>query len=100
MAEAWGAIAVDQSQATGEPGYGIGGGESESEAKTNAITFCRENGTANGCKIMVTYENCGGVASNGHEIGWAMASTRKAVEINALKACGKDNCQLVTSDCN
>ena len=100
LAEPWGAIAIDQSQATKEPGYGIGGGDSEEEAKKNAIKFCHESGTVDGCKIMVTYKNCGGIASNGHDIGWAMAPTKKDVEINAIKACGKDDCKVVTSDCN
>jgi len=99
-ADAWGAIAIDQSQPTKEPGYGIGGGDSENEAKGNALKFCRESGTVSGCKIMVTYQSCGAIASNGHDIGWAMAPTKKDVEINAIKACGKDDCQSVTSDCN
>lgn len=99
-ADSWGAIAIDQSVASKEPGYGIGGGDTQDEARKNAIKFCHENGTAEGCKVMVAYESCGGIASNGHEIGWAMAPTRKAVEINAIKACGKDDCQVVTADCN
>lgn len=99
-ADAWGAIAIDVTQATADPSWGLGGGETESEASDNATKFCQETGTKAGCKIVVTYQACGAFASDGHDAGWSKAPTKKEAEINALASCGKKTCKLVTSDCN
>ena len=97
---AWGAISIDASSASASPAYGIGGGASESEATDNAQKFCKEAGGGKGCKVMVTYEKCGAFASNGHEAGWGKAPTKGQAEANAMQACEKKDCALVTSDCN
>jgi hypothetical protein len=78
----------------------IRGGDSEDEANRNAIKFCHETGSKAGCKVVVTYRQCGAFASDGHDAGWSKAPTRKEAEIGAIQACEKDGCKLVTSDCN
>ena len=57
----WGAISLDTSDLGPDGGYGIGGGDTEDEAKENAQKFCAEDG-AKGCKVVTTYEECGSVA--------------------------------------
>ena len=97
---AWGAIAIDLTQQTKDPSWGVGGGGSEGEAVENATKFCREAGGKAGCKIVVTYRQCGAFASNGREAGWGKAPTKMDAENSALKTCGQNNCSVVTSDCN
>jgi hypothetical protein len=97
---AWGAISIDAADSTTSPAYGIGGGASESEASDNAQKFCKEAGGGKGCKVMVTYEQCGAFASNGHSAGWGKAPTKDKAEANAMSACEKKDCVMVTSDCN
>ena len=97
---AWGAIAVDVTQKTTDPSYGVGGGRSEAEATENAMNFCQKTGSKAGCKIVVTYEQCGAFASNGHDAGWSKAPTKEAAEAGAVKACGQSNCAVAASDCN
>lgn len=96
----WGAIAMDVSQATPTPSFGVGSGDSKEEASSKATKICRVTGAKDGCKVVVTYETCGAVASNGYDAGWATAASKDQAASSALKACGKDNCKLVASDCN
>ena len=97
---AWGAISIDAAASTTSSAYGVGGGASESEATENAQKFCKEAGGGKGCKVMVTYEQCGAFASNGHSAGWGKAPTKDKAEANAMSACEKKDCVMVTSDCN
>ena len=68
--DGWGAIAIDVTQSSAAPSFGVGGGANEDEASGNAIKFCHETGSKTGCKIMVTYQACA-IASNGSDAGWA-----------------------------
>jgi hypothetical protein len=97
---AWGAIAIDASVSNADPAYGVGGGDSESEAVENAHDFCIKAGGGKGCKSMVTYRECGAFASNGGEAGWGKAATKQTAENGAMDGCGKKNCKIVISDCN
>jgi hypothetical protein len=97
---AWGAISIDAAASTSSPAYGVGGGASEAEASENAQKFCKEAGGGKGCKVMATYEQCGAFASNGHSAGWGKAPTKDKAEANAMSACEKKDCVMVTSDCN
>lgn len=97
---AWGAIAIDVTQKTSEPSYGVGGGATEAEASENATGFCQKTGSKAGCKIVVTYQQCGAFASNGHDAGWAKAPSKKEAEAAAVKACGQSDCAVAASDCN
>jgi hypothetical protein len=96
----WGAIAIDTTQATAEPSWGVGGGATEDEASQSAVGFCLKTGSKAGCRVVVTYQQCGAFASNGHEAGWSKAPSKKEAEDGAVKACGQNDCALVTSDCN
>jgi hypothetical protein len=96
---AWGAISIDASESSISPAYGIGGGGAEAEAVENAQKFCIKAG-GKGCKLMVSYQQCGAFASNGHDAGWGKSPTKKGAEDGAMSACEKDNCKIVVSDCN
>ena len=98
--EDWGAIAIDTTQTTTAPSWGVGGGASEDEANENALNFCLKTGSKAGCRVVVTYQQCGAFASNGHDAGWSKAPTKTEAEDGAVKACGESGCKLVTSDCN
>jgi len=99
-ADDWGAIAIDTTQAAKEPSWGVGGGASEDEASGYALDFCLKTGTKAGCRVVVTYQQCGAFASDGHEAGWSKAPTKTEAESGAINACGGSGCKLVTSDCN
>jgi hypothetical protein len=96
----WGAIAIDTTQATKEPSWGVGGGASEDEASGYALGFCLKTGSKTGCRVVVTYQQCGAFASNGEDAGWSKAPTKTEAEDGAIKACSQSGCKLVTSDCN
>jgi hypothetical protein len=97
---AWGAFAVDTSDAaTKAPYYGVGGGDTEAEASENAMKFCAEEGGAK-CTLATTYKQCGALASNGGSIGWGKAPTQEEAEAQAMAGCGKDDCKIAVSDCN
>ncbi|WP_158815647.1 DUF4189 domain-containing protein [Methylocapsa sp. S129] len=96
---AWGAISVDASASTTEPAYGVGGADTEAEAVETAQKFCVKAG-GKGCKSMVTYQQCGAFASNGHDAGWGKSPTKKGAEDGAMSACQKGDCKIVISDCN
>ena len=98
-ADSWGAIAVDLTKIETSPYYGVGGGDNEAEATTNALKFCKESG-GESCKTAVTYLACGAYAASKANGGWGKAPTKKAAEIQALAGCGDDHCQVIVSDCN
>jgi len=95
----WGAFAVDTSDKTKEPYYGVGGGDTDKEASDYAMKFCKEAGGKE-CTLAVTYEQCGALASNGKSIWWGIAPTQKDAEMQALQGCKDGACKVVTSDCN
>jgi hypothetical protein len=95
----WGAFAVDTSDKTKAPYYGVGGGDTEKEASGYAMKFCKEEGGKE-CTLAVTYEQCGALASNGKSIWWGVAPTQKDAEMQALQGCKDGACKVVASDCN
>jgi hypothetical protein len=95
----WGAFAVDTSDKTKAPYYGVGGGDTEKEASDYAMKFCKEEGGKE-CTLAVTYEKCGALASNGKSIWWGIAPTQKDAEKQALDGCKDGGCTVVASDCN
>lgn len=95
----WGAFALDTSDKTKSPYYGVGGGDTEKEASDYAMKFCKEEGGKE-CTLAVTYEKCGALASNGKSIWWGVAPTQKDAEIQALQGCKDGECKVVSSDCN
>ena len=95
----WGAFAVDTSDKSKAPYYGVGGGDTEKEASEYAMKFCKEEGGKE-CTLAVTYEKCGALASNGKSIWWGVAPTQKEAEMQALQGCKDGACKVVSSDCN
>jgi hypothetical protein len=95
----WGAFAVDTSDKTKEPYYGVGGGNTEKEASDYAMKFCNEEGGKD-CALAMTYEQCGALASDGKSIGWGKAPTKKKAEEQSIQGCDGDGCKIVASDCN
>lgn len=95
----WGAFAVDTSDKTKAPYYGVGGGDTEKEASDYAMKFCKEEGGKE-CTLAVTYEQCGALASNGKSIWWGVAPSQKDAEVQALQGCKDGACKVVASDCN
>lgn len=95
----WGAFAVDTSDKTKAPYYGVGGGDTEKEASDYAMKFCKEEGGKE-CTLAMTYQQCGALASNGKSIGWGMAPTQKEAEQQSIQGCKGDGCKIVASDCN
>ncbi|MEW6642672.1 MAG: DUF4189 domain-containing protein [Pseudomonadota bacterium] len=95
----WGAIAVDLEKADRDPSYGVGGGDTEDEAKDNSLKFCKEAG-GKACKPVVAYQECGAYAASRKSGGWGMNTTQKTAEAKALSGCDDDSCKIVVSDCN
>jgi hypothetical protein len=96
---AWGAIAVDTQKPDRDPAYGIGGGDNEDEARSNAIKFCKESGGKE-CKPVVAYQECGAYAASKKGGGWGMNTSKKTAEAKAMSGCDDDSCKIVVSDCN
>jgi hypothetical protein len=96
---AWGAIAVDLQKADRSPYYGVGGGDSDEEAKTNAMKFCKEAGGQE-CKPVVAYQECGAYAASKKGGGYGINTTKKTAEAKAISGCDDDGCKVVVSDCN
>lgn len=96
----WGAIALDKAEATREPFYGVGGGDTDSEANDNAMGFCKEaGGTA--CEVVITYEKCAALAVSGSgKGGWGTSGTKADAEAQSLQGCKEADCKVVVSDCN
>jgi hypothetical protein len=99
LADSWGAIAIDLGKFENSPYYGVGGGESEDEATSNSLKFCKEAG-GESCKSVVTYNACGAYAASHKHGGWGKSSTKKEAEVQALAGCGDEHCVVVVSDCN
>jgi hypothetical protein len=99
--EVWGAIATDANQDDSDPYYGIGGGDSKTEAEQEAIGNCRDEG-AKVCVVRVSYTHCGAyaVSASGQGGGTGTGSTRRAAEKQALSACKGKGCEVIASDCN
>lgn len=95
----WGAFAVDTSDKSKAPYYGVGGGDTEKEASDFAMKYCKEEGGKE-CTLAVTYEQCGALASNGKSIWWGVAPTQKDAEMQSLQGCKDGGCKVVASDCN
>ena len=93
------APSVDLSKPDRDPGYGIGGGETEDEAKEEAIKACKEYGNK-GCKVVVSYEDCGAYAASKKGGGFGINTTKKTAEAKAMSGCDDDGCKVVVSDCN
>jgi hypothetical protein len=98
-AAGWGAIAADEVVGEKDPYYGVGGGDSKSEAEKNAKKFCREAGGKD-CEVLVTYQQCGAYAASKKYSGVGTAATKKLAEAKALSACNNSNCSIAASDCN
>lgn len=96
---AWGAIATDLNKGETDPYYGIGGGDTQVEAETNALKFCREAG-AKRCTLRLAYTQCGAYALSDVGSGTGMAATKREAEKLALSACKSRGCEIVASDCN
>ena len=98
----WGAISLDTADLNPDGGYGIGGGDTEDEAKGNSQKFCSEDG-AKGCQVVTTYEKCGSVAVNktGKGGAWGIGDTKDGASARALTKCGgEDACKVIVTDCN
>ena len=95
----WGAIAVDLEKPDQDPYYGIGGGNTEDEAKESSLQFCRDAG-GKACKPVVAYQECGAYAASRKNGGWGINTTQKTAEAKALSGCDDDSCKIVVSDCN
>ena len=98
-ADSWGAIAVDLSEMSQDPFYGIGGGDSEKEATDTAVKFCKEAG-GKGCKLAVSYNQCGAYAASKTTGGWGRSSTKEGAEKQSIEGCKDAQCKVVVSDCN
>jgi len=95
----WGAIAADETAGESDPAYGFGGGDTEKEAKKNAMKFCKEAGGEN-CEVAVTYQKCGSYAASKKYSGAGSGATKEEAKKNALAACGKPTCKIIKTDCN
>lgn len=98
---AWDSIAVDDDTSTrgGDAGYGVGTGDTKSDAESEALKQCKKEGNKS-CSIEISYKDtCGAYASSkkyaGHGTGKSEAAAKKA----ALGSCGDDACKIVVSDC-
>lgn len=94
-----GAIAVDDEQgmAAEDAGYGVGYGGNRREAERNAMRECKSAGNE-GCKVVVTFEECAAYVGNKSHYATGTGSTLKAAEREALDACPR--CKLIVSDCH
>ena len=98
----WGAISLDTTDLNPDGGYGIGGGDTEQEAKDNSLKFCAEDG-AKGCAVVTTYNKCGSVAvkKSGKGGAWGIGDTKDGASARALTQCGgEESCKVVVTDCN
>ena len=95
---AYGAIAVDDSVGETDPAYGFATGEDTKEAaQRKAMKYCKENGE--NCKVVVWFETCGAYATSKKYYGYGYGSTKAKATADALKMCGRNNCQIVVAEC-
>jgi hypothetical protein len=97
-AYAAGAIAVDDEEGEGEPGYGLyTGANSREEAAREALKQCKASGNKN-CKVVARFDTCGAYAASTQYYGVGWGSTEKAATTMAKEQCGA-NCRIVVSEC-
>lgn len=97
-AHAAGAIAVDDEEGEGEPGYGIVTGEnSRDEAGREALKQCKASGNEN-CKVVARFDTCGAYAASKQYYGVGWGATEKAAINMAKEQCG-ESCRIVVSEC-
>ena len=95
----WGAIAVDLDKPSTSPKSGLGGGDTEDEANSFAMKYCKEDG-GKACKVVATYQECGAYAASKKGGGFGINTTKKTAEAKAMSGCDDDSCKVVVSDCN
>lgn len=94
-----GSIAIDDQVGEDEPAYGVATGEDSKEAaKKAAVKYCKEFGGTN-CKAMVWFESCGAVAVTKKYYGYGFGKTKAVATAKALEMCGKNNCKIVSAEC-
>ncbi len=100
LAMAYGAIAVDDAEGDRaiDAGYGYGTGDTEAEAKTDALRECKKVGNDD-CQVVVTYKLCGAYASSKKYQGVGKGETEASAKKAALEECG-DDCRVVASECD
>ena len=98
IAFAFGAIAVDDQRGDLDPAYGFVTGEPSREAaERKAMRYCREHGKH--CKVAVWFETCGAYATSKSHYGYGYGSTKAKATSEALKGCGRRDCQIVVAKC-
>jgi hypothetical protein len=97
--DSWGAISVDATRGDTDPPYGVGGGDTQSEAEANAQSFCRDSGGKR-CKVQVAYTQCGAWAVSGTSSGSGIGATERTAGQQAVAACGGKGCSVLVADCN
>ena len=96
---AYGSIAIDDTVGDDGPAYGlVVGGDSKASAQRDALKICRAHGGEN-CKSVVWFKTCGAVAVTKKYFGYGYGSTKAAATGQALKMCGRINCNIVASEC-
>jgi hypothetical protein len=98
-ADKWGAIAGDETRGEKDPAYGVGGGDSEKEARKHSLKYCNKAKGEN-CKVVVTYNTCGAYAVTKKYSGVGTGSSKAEAETAALEQCGSPKCKIIVSDCN
>ncbi len=100
-ASAAGAIAVidEAGDSAKDAGYAVGRGDTQDKAVKDAFAECKKAGMK-GCKIAVTYDECGAYASSKERFGIGDGDTEAAAKKAALKNCGNTSCRIVISDCS
>ena len=99
FAASYDAIAVDDDTHTtgGDAGYGVGEGDSQREAQSEAMKSCGEHNKA--CQVVVTYQQCGAYASSRQHAATGIGHTEREAQMAALDSCGSGGCKVVVSDC-
>ncbi|NEX60906.1 DUF4189 domain-containing protein [Noviherbaspirillum galbum] len=94
-----GSIAIDDQIGEAEPAYGVVVGEDSADAaKKEAVKTCKEYGGTN-CKAMVWFKKCGAVAVTKKYYGYGYGDTKAVATQKALEMCGRNNCNIVASEC-
>ena len=95
---AFGAIAVDDQRGDRDPAYGFVTGEtSRDAAESKALKYCREHGQH--CKVAVWFETCGAYATSKNYYGYGYGKTKAKATAEALKGCGRKDCEIVVAKC-
>ena len=100
LAGAVGAIAVDNQQGDGSPGYGIVTGKgSQREAEGAAMAECRRKGNER-CRIAVWFNGCGAYASSSRTYGVGWGRTVEIASANAMEKCDQRSCKVHVAGCD